>query len=185
MGPLVDLLEVGNGDFGVNAGGFEPGVAKERLDETDVGPVLVHVRGAGMTKQVAASGFADLGRVDGAGDPVAEVAGAEALPVATEEEGLLGVVQDEAWPGLFEVAGEPLQGALPHRDEAVLSSLAAEVEGSSGPVEVGKIEAHDLTAPRCGRVEGFEDSTVTDAEGVAHVGHGHERGDFFASESSG
>jgi len=99
-------------------------MAKELLDEADVGSALQHVLRASVAQDVAASALADLGGFDRSGHPVAEVVGIEARAVAAEEKGVFAGVQDEARPALLEVASDPVQGAVAHRDEAALASLA-------------------------------------------------------------
>ena len=42
-------------DFGVDRRGVELLVSEQLLDETDVGPVFQHVRGAGVPQDVAAA----------------------------------------------------------------------------------------------------------------------------------
>ena len=53
MAGAVNLLQLLNADLGVNLGGGQFGVAKQLLDEADVGPVFEHDRGAGVAQQVA------------------------------------------------------------------------------------------------------------------------------------
>ena len=48
MAAGVNLLKLFDADFGVNRRRVEFFVSKQLLDEPDVGPVLQHVRGAGV-----------------------------------------------------------------------------------------------------------------------------------------
>ena len=93
MGAVVNLFEMRNGDLGIDAGGVEATVAKQLLDKADVRAVLKHVGGAGVPEQVTAPLFTNVSLFDCFGDPVAEVGWADAVAVATDEEGLFGVVE--------------------------------------------------------------------------------------------
>ena len=42
----VDLAQLHDGYVGINLCGVEPGVSKQLLDETNVGTVFEHMRGA-------------------------------------------------------------------------------------------------------------------------------------------
>ncbi len=82
----VDFLELADGDLGVDGGGLELGVSQELLDVPDVGPALEHVRGAGVTKELATAPKA-RGRHPFA-DHAADDIGIEGFSVAGEEKGL-------------------------------------------------------------------------------------------------
>ena len=55
MAAGVNLLQLLDGDFGVDRRGVELLVSEQLLDETDVGPVFQHVRGATVAQDVAAA----------------------------------------------------------------------------------------------------------------------------------
>ena len=55
MAAGVNLLKLFDADFGVNRRRVEFFVSEQLLDEPDVGPVLQHVRGAGVPQHVAAA----------------------------------------------------------------------------------------------------------------------------------
>jgi hypothetical protein len=55
MAAGVNLLKLLDADFGIDRGGVEFLVSEQLLDEADVGPVLQHVRGAGVAQHVAAA----------------------------------------------------------------------------------------------------------------------------------
>ena len=92
MSAVVYLFQMRDGYFGVDACCIEATVAEKLLDEADVRAVFEHVGGAGVPHQVAAAGFSDLGLFHCFSHPVAQINRAQAFAVATEEEGLLGVV---------------------------------------------------------------------------------------------
>ena len=186
VGGVVGGLEAFDGDPGVEGGGVGLGVAEELLDEAAVGPALEHVRGGGVAEEVATAGAVDPGGEEAFLDPVAEVAGGDALAVAAEEEGLFGGVVVEEGAALQEVAVEPGEGGAADGDEAFLLPLAvADVEGAARRVEVGEVEEAEFPPPRAGGVEGFEEGAVADAERVGDVGDGEEGGELFAGESPG
>ena len=70
MGFGVDGFELLDADLGVNARRFELLVAKELLDEADVGSALEHVGGAGVAQKMAASGAAEVGFFDELADQI-------------------------------------------------------------------------------------------------------------------
>ena len=47
---IVNLLQVGDGNLRVNAGGIEPFVPQKLLNQADVCPVFEHVGGTGVAK---------------------------------------------------------------------------------------------------------------------------------------
>ena len=72
----------------------------------------MHVSGAAAAEKVVASLLFDADRFDRFCDPVAKVAGADALAVAREEEGLLAGLQDELGAAFFQVDFEPVEGGF-------------------------------------------------------------------------
>ena len=48
-------------------------MSEELLNEAYVGPVFEHVGGAGVAQQVTGAGVSDVGFVDDASDPVADI----------------------------------------------------------------------------------------------------------------
>ena len=95
MGALINFFQVRDGDFSVDAGGVESRVAEELLDDPDICAVFVHVGGAAVAEEMAASGLFDADLFDGFGNPITQVAGADSLAVTGQEEGLLTSLQDE------------------------------------------------------------------------------------------
>ena len=161
MRSRMDFPELHDGDVGVDLGGVEPGMAEQLLDEADVGPVLQHVGRAGVAEQVAGAGAPDGGGVNGASHPVADKAAGEALAVAAEEQRLAAGGRLQQGPGLLQVEPQPVEGASPHRDDAVFVALALAHDEQAPPaVEVGDIHPDDLTAPDPGGVEHLQDGAV-------------------------
>lgn len=60
----MDMLQLLDGDLGINLGGREFGMAKELLDKADIQAAFQHEGGAGMAEQVAGAAFAQFRRVD-------------------------------------------------------------------------------------------------------------------------
>lgn len=175
-----------DGHGGVDAGGVEPGVAEELLDDPDVGSVFVHVGGAAVSQEVATSGLGDACGFDRFGDPVAEVAGAEPFAVSAEEEGLPAHFEEEFWPGAFEVFLQPVKRGFSDGKKAVFIALPfSDEEGLAGGIEVAEVQVGEFTSPRAGGVEGFQDGAVPDPERVANVGNIHEVGQFVFAEALG
>ena len=109
--------------------------------------VVVHVGGAGVAQEVAASRFLDARLFHGAFDPVAQVGGGQAGAVAADE-----------------------QGALAERHGAAFAAFAlAHGEDAAGEVEVFEVEFGHLAAAQAAGVEHFEDAAVAQAEGVGGV----------------
>lgn len=55
----MQVLQVVDAHFGIDGGGGQPGMVQQLLDEADIRPALVHVSGATVAQQVAASGPVD------------------------------------------------------------------------------------------------------------------------------
>lgn len=186
VGPCVNLLQVRDGDLGVDAGGVEPGVAEELLHDADVGAVFVHVGRAAVAQKVATSGLFDPGRFDRFGDPVAEVSGADPLAVSAEEEGWFADFEDKLWAAFLEVVFQPVERRFADGKEAVFASFSfADEEGLAAGIEVAEVELGEFASPGTGGVEGFQNGAVPDAERVADVGQGHKVCEFFFAESFG
>ncbi|EEE35208.1 hypothetical protein RKLH11_3884 [Rhodobacteraceae bacterium KLH11] len=60
----MHLLELADGDLGVNLRGVEFGMSQKLLDVTDISPVLQHQCRTAMAEQVAGAALAGLGRAD-------------------------------------------------------------------------------------------------------------------------
>src|SRR5690348_12983778 len=82
----VNLLELRDRDLGVNLGGRELRVPEHRLNEPDVGPVLQHVRRAGVPEEVTGTRRGDARVGDVAFHHVPEPMLLEALAEVGEEE---------------------------------------------------------------------------------------------------
>lgn len=74
-------------DPGVNLRGVEIAVAEHRLDEADVGAVLEHVRGHGVSKQMTRANRIDTGLGDVAFDSRRQGAASKALAFIRQEQG--------------------------------------------------------------------------------------------------
>lgn len=85
MGFSVDGFEPLDADLGGECGGFELFVAKELLDEADVGTAFEYVDGAGVSDQMTTAGTGDSGLFDKFADYDSEHDGGEWLAVAGEE----------------------------------------------------------------------------------------------------
>ncbi len=75
MSGSVDLAKVGDGEVGVFLGGGEFGVAEYFLNVQDVGTVLKHVSGHGVTEKMAKAGFVDVGHLFVFSDTMVEADG--------------------------------------------------------------------------------------------------------------
>ena len=109
MAAGVDFLQLADGDFGVDGGRLQLLVSEQLLDVADVRPAFEHVRGAGVTQQMAASfqarGFHPIGR------HAAHHVGVEGVAVAGEEQGRRARVETETRTHFLQVAFEPGDGA--------------------------------------------------------------------------
>lgn len=108
MGPVVDLLQLGDGDAGIDLGRLQAFMAQEDLHETDVRPTLEHQGGAAMPEEVAGSVLPDAGRLHVAADEAAQVVQVEEVPAATHEHIAFIHRPYEAAPTLFQVLGQPV-----------------------------------------------------------------------------
>ena len=128
----MDCLQLDDAHFGIDGGCFELGVSEQLLDVADVGAAFEQVRGAGVAKQVRSAFVPCVGRLDVLDDLAAEHVGIERLAIAGQEQGLSGGIlfdsaQDRHYkqrPHVVQVFLEPAQGALAHRDNAVLAAFA-------------------------------------------------------------
>ena len=122
----------------------------------------------------------------GALDPVADVVGVQSRAVSADEEGAFVDFDFEPWPGGFEIAAEPVNGALAERDGAAFAALAfPHGEDASGEVDVFEVELGHLRATQAAGVEDFQNAAVAQAEHVAGVGQGEEVGEFVVAEGFG
>ena len=179
MRPGVDFAELDDGDVGVDLRGVEPGVSEKLLDVADVRAVLQHVGGARVAQHVARTFPPDAGGVDGAADPVAQEAGADAFSITGKEKGAATLRRIEQGPGFLDVEAQPAQGALARRHHAILAALPfSDREQAALAVEVVEIEPRAFGAPDAGGVEGLEDGAVADAQRIGDVGHVQHGVDF-------
>ena len=184
--PGVDFAKRSDRHFRVNLRGVEPRVSKQLLDQADVRAVLQHVRGAAVAEQVATASFTDVGGLDRFRYPVADISRTHALPVAAEEKGLFGCINDQPRTGSFKVSFDPLQGRGADRCHAPLAALPlADVDRLRGYIEVADIERGQLTAAHAGRVKGFEDRTISDAERIGYVGDIQNGADVLQAQAFG
>ena len=93
MAAGVNFLKLFDADLGVNGRGVELFVAKQLLDEPDVGSVFQHVRGAGVPQHVAGRPGASARLFQPGRHHARHHVGIEGLAVAGEEQGLRARVQ--------------------------------------------------------------------------------------------
>ena len=124
MGPGVHELQLIDAHFGVDRRGFGFFVTEELLDEADIGSVVVHVGSTGVAKEMTTAGAADVGFLDEPGDHAREHVGVEGFAVAGQEQGALGVVQDETGSHFVKVAHQSCEGSFSDRHHAVFVSFA-------------------------------------------------------------
>ena len=82
----VDLFELADADLRVNLGGIELGVTEKLLDVAHICAVLQHRRGAGVAKEVARPGLADVCCCDVISDKLAHSVGGEGLSEVGQEQ---------------------------------------------------------------------------------------------------
>ena len=73
MGPRMNFLQGGDAYMCVDLGGVQPGVPEHGLDVADIRPAFQHVRGAGVTEEVAGALLGDSGLLHRPRYPVSEV----------------------------------------------------------------------------------------------------------------
>ena len=96
----VDLTQLHDGDVGIDLRGIEPGMSKQLLDVSNVGPVFEHVGGARMAQLMAGAGAAQ-GLGHDPPDPVAQIPDREAIAVAAKEKGAFALRGLQQGPGLL------------------------------------------------------------------------------------
>ena len=147
MGGGVDLLELADGDLGVDLRGGEFGVAEELLDKADVGPVFVHERGAGVAQEVAAAGLAQFGGVDVVAHELGEAVGREGFAQVRGEQRAVVGSSGQRGAGVGEVALDPADGAFADGDHAVFFAFAlADHERAPVGIQVVEFQADQLHA---------------------------------------
>jgi hypothetical protein len=169
MAAGVNLLQLFDGDFGVNGGGVQLLVSEQLLDETDVGPVFQHVRGAGVAQDMAAPFPFQPGLAQPGGHHAAENVGIESAAIAGQEKGLRARVQAEARADFPQVTLDPLQGPQAHGDNAVFPAFAKDAQRAPLGVEVGLLQLAKLGSAQPARVKEFQHGPVAHAQRVGHV----------------
>ena len=94
---VVDFLQMGVGDVGVDLGGGDVGVAEERLNGAEVSAVHEKVSGEAVAKGVGADVLGDAGEAGVFFDDAFDGAGGEPTVVAGSVDGILvtAVIKEE------------------------------------------------------------------------------------------
>ena len=123
MGLAVHRFELFDAHLGVNRCRFKLLVAKELLDETDVGPTLEHVSRAGVPQEMTRAGAPDLSLFDEFGHHPAQDIRIEGFAVAGQKEGFLEEVQHKTRARFLQVSFQPFQGSFSHGDDSILMAF--------------------------------------------------------------
>jgi hypothetical protein len=124
VGSGVDFEQLIDGDFGVDLGGVQSGMAEQLLNEPDVSSVVVHVGGTGVAKQVATSGFVDANFFHRSFDPVGDVVGGEPGSVSGDEQRVFCRIDFQFRSGFFPVTCQPCDGPGSEWNGSAFASLA-------------------------------------------------------------
>jgi hypothetical protein len=163
MGRLVHLLELHDRHPRVDLRRAQVGVSEQRLDEAHIGAVLQHVRGAGVTEQVAGTvqrtGHLhprQLRAVDRLLDDPRELLAGQSQSLPGEEQRVRFAVLIGAH--LVAIPGKPRQSPVADRHHAVLPALALpDQHRAARGVDVGQVQRDQFGAPHAGAVQRLED----------------------------
>ena len=154
----------------VDLGRAQVGVPGQRLDEAHIGAVLQHVRGAGVTEQMARA-VQRPGQlhplqpraVDRLLDDPRELLAGQLQALLREEQRMLAAAL--VGPHLVAIPGKPGQRPVPNRHHAVLFALALpDLHRAALGVDVGHVQRNQLGATHAGAVQRLEDRAVTQTE---------------------
>lgn len=168
----MDLLKLLDGEVGVEFGGVEVFVAEELLDGAEVGSVVHHEGGDGVAEEMAGAFLFDACGLNVFANEVAKDSWGERFSGVGEEEAFVVVgFDEELGSDVGEVFVEPFRGAISEGKEAVFFAFAlADHEGLLLEVEVVEGEVGEFLAPDAGGVEGFQEGSISYADGGVDVG---------------
>src|SRR6266542_1843587 len=162
MGAVIDPPQSPAVDVAVDLSGRERAVAEQLLDHPQVGTTLQQMGGEGMAQPVGVRH-----------DP-AQRAGIEPAAADGDEERVLGA-DGELGPPLTQVVRQPVGGLLAERDDALLSALAANVQGLLVEVDVAEVERRRLRAAQSGRIDELDEGPVPKSQRTLAVEPGEHR----------
>ena len=171
VGHGVDTLQLTDADLGINLGRVQVGMSEHLLDKPDVGTIFEHERGARMPEQMtAAVGDSGLPHVLGH-DPGKIVRAQARIPVAGKEKRLLPGIGEHVRANVPHVFAHPRERSPADGNNAVFLALALpDEQHPTIGFQVAQFEPHDFHSTDPARIEGFQNSTVTDVQGRADVG---------------
>ena len=172
-GDLVDALEIGGHDPGVNLRREQRGVAEHFLDVPDIGPALEHFGGAGMPERVDGDRARQPGRVAVVHEDSAQDVGLHHGAAIGQEEafdGFASVSGEQERPHGIEVFGDEAEGHFADGDDAILATF------SEDDAHRAILDAHivggefaDLRAAKAGRIKDLHDRSIAEAGRRAQV----------------
>lgn len=167
----MDATEAFVADMGVDGSGIQPGVAQEFLNDTQVCTVIEQVSGAGMPQEVRTAMEVEADLIEVIPDEMAEVAGTEAIAIASEKERSARVLRGEelASDG-GEISFQPVAGHFTDWNHAGLLSLSLRhQQRPTIRAEVVESQCCQLRAADASGVEEFQNGTVPDANEIRGV----------------
>src|SRR5512132_1076447 len=165
MGAVIDAAQTPSVDVAVDLRCRERAVAEPRLDRRQVGAALEQVRGEGVAEPV------------GVGEKPSDRARVEPAAPRGEEEGIVCAGR-QPWAHL-QPAAEPVRGFLAERDDALLASLAGDVDRLAVEVDVREVQVDRFAAPEAGGVDELGKGAVSDLKRVFGAERNELRVDLF------
>jgi hypothetical protein len=124
----VNLPETGDGNPGIELRRREGRMPQQLLDKADVGPVLQHVRSAGMPKQVARAGCREARADDVLANHVAQPISFESFAEVRQEQGVIGHWRKQARPDPSKVVSDPSRGTRAQGNDSVSPAKAGGIQ---------------------------------------------------------
>ena len=169
---------------GVDFGGEDGLVAQHFLDYAKVGPVFYKVGGKGVAEGVGRDFFPDAGHHGLVFYQVEDGDAAEGLAEAVEEEIVLEFALGRFRP-FGKVRADGIGRHLSQRHQALLVSLADDIDESLFQIHVRDAKAGGFAYPESAAVEDLQDGAVAFAEGGLQI-YGFQDGrHFFQGQDGG
>ena len=148
----------------------ETAMAQELLDAAKVSSAIEHMGGEGVAESMWADGWIQIGLGQVFIELSPDAASAEALAGLVHEQGLLcGFIGSVVLLQLGEVFCYSFKGSLAGRGQPLLPSFAPDVKDSLVKIDVGYVQAHQLTDADPGGVDDLEHSQVAQAQEGASI----------------
>ncbi len=163
----MDFFQLFVGDVGIDLGSGDRGVAKHRLDASNIGAISEQIGGKAVAEGMGVDVFQDTGFggivLDDAGDTAGGQAERLAPAIFSVDESFLGIGDKK---GRIDIAAAVERGLESRfcfgrdEDDTELSAFAPDAEFFFFEVDMAPIEADQLRNAEAGRKQQFENGSV-------------------------